>query len=55
MVIHHIIAAGTIDERIVAALRKKDKTQGALIEAVKSKSKIRYANPSEIQFIGGTV
>ena len=36
VVIHHIIAAGTIDERIMTALRAKDKTQSALIDAVKA-------------------
>lgn len=36
VVICHIIATGTIDERIMAALQKKDKTQTALIDAVKA-------------------
>ena len=36
VVIHHIITAGTIDEQIMAALDKKDKTQSALIDAVKA-------------------
>lgn len=36
VVIHHIIAANTIDERIMSALRKKEKTQSALIDAVKA-------------------
>ena len=36
VVIFHIIASGTIDERIMAALQKKDKTQTALIDAVKA-------------------
>jgi len=36
VVIHHIIAENTIDERIMNALRKKDKTQSALIDAVKA-------------------
>ena len=36
VVIHHIIAEGTIDERIMAALRIKDKTQTALMDAVKA-------------------
>ncbi len=36
VVIHHIIAEGTIDERIMAALRQKDKTQAALMDAVKA-------------------
>lgn len=36
VVICHIIASGTIDERIMTALRKKDRTQTALIDAVKA-------------------
>lgn len=36
VVIHHIIAGGTIDERIMAALRKKEKSQAALIDAVRA-------------------
>ena len=36
VVIHHIITKNTIDERIVSALRRKDKTQSALIDAVKA-------------------
>ena len=36
VVIHHIVAEGTIDERIMSALRQKDKTQTALMDAVKA-------------------
>ena len=36
VVIHHIITAGTIDERILKALKEKDKTQTALIDAVRA-------------------
>ena len=36
VVIHHIITRGTIDEQIMKALQSKDKTQAALIEAVKA-------------------
>ena len=36
VVIHHIIAEGTIDERITSALHRKDETQAALMEAVKA-------------------
>ena len=36
VVIHHIITQGTIDEQIMKALHNKDKTQAALIEAVKA-------------------
>ncbi len=35
VVIQHIIAKGTIDEQILKALQQKDKTQSALIDAVK--------------------
>ena len=36
VVIHHIITQGTIDEQIMKALQNKDKTQAALIDAVKA-------------------
>jgi len=36
VVIHHIIAKGTIDEQVMKALRQKNKTQTALIEAVRA-------------------
>ena len=39
VVIQHIIAKGTIDERVMAALAQKDKTQAALIDAVKAELK----------------
>ena len=34
--IHHIITAGTIDEDVMKALKKKEKTQDSLISAVKA-------------------
>lgn len=40
VVVQHIIARGTIDERIMQALSEKDTTQSALIEAVKANLKI---------------
>jgi len=39
VVIHHIIAKGTIDENIMSALSRKEKTQSALIDAVKASLK----------------
>ena len=33
---HHIITNDTIDEQIISALHRKDKTQSALIDAVKA-------------------
>ena len=42
VVISHIIATGTIDERIMTALRKKDKTQTALIDAVKADLEVTH-------------
>lgn len=36
VIIHHIITRNTIDEQIMAALNRKDKTQAALIDAVKA-------------------
>jgi len=37
VVIHHIITKSTIDEDVMRALERKDKTQTALIEAVKAR------------------
>ena len=36
VVIHHLVTAGTIDERILQALKGKDQTQERLIDAVKA-------------------
>ena len=36
VVIHHIVADGTIDELVLAALHRKDQAQTALIDAVKA-------------------
>lgn len=36
VVIHHIITKGTIDESVMSALKSKEKTQDALINAVKA-------------------
>lgn len=41
VVIHHIITKGTIDEQIMIALKRKDKTQTALIDAVKAQLEVR--------------
>ena len=41
VVIHHIVTADTIDERIMSALHKKDKTQSALIDAVKANLEVQ--------------
>ena len=41
VVIHHIIAKGTIDEQIMAALERKDTTQRALMDAVKAQLEVR--------------
>ena len=40
VVVQHIITKGTIDERITKALRSKERTQSALIDAVKADLKI---------------
>ena len=40
VVIQHIVTKGTIDERILKVLRAKDRTQAALIEAVKADLRI---------------
>ena len=39
VVIHHILAKGTIDEDVMKALKNKNKTQAALIDAVKANLK----------------
>lgn len=39
VVIHHIIAKGTIDEQVIAVLQTKDKNQDMLLEAVKARIK----------------
>ena len=36
VVIQHIVTKGTVDERILKALQDKDKTQSALMDAVKA-------------------
>ena len=36
VVVQHIITAGTIDEQVMKALQQKDRTQAALIDAVKA-------------------
>lgn len=36
VVIHHILTQGTIDERVLRAVGEKDKTQSALIDAVRA-------------------
>ena len=41
VVIHHIIAEGTIDEQVMKALKQKEKTQTALIDAVKASIDVR--------------
>ena len=40
VVVQHIVTDGTIDEQILRALKAKDKTQSALIAAVKANLKI---------------
>lgn len=41
VITHHIIAKGTIDEDVMKALRKKEKTQDALIDAVRVNLKVK--------------
>lgn len=41
VIIHHIIAKGTIDENVMKALRHKEKTQNALLNAVKANLKVK--------------
>lgn len=37
VIVHHIVTRGTMDERVLAALKKKDAGQRALLDAVKAK------------------
>ncbi len=37
VIVHHIIALGTVDERVMRVIEGKDATQSALLEAVKAK------------------
>ena len=39
VVIHHLVSAGTIDEDIMKVLENKDKTQAAMMKAVKARIK----------------
>lgn len=39
VVIHHLVSAGTIDEDIMKVLKMKDKTQTAMMRAVKARGK----------------
>ena len=41
VVVHHIVTKGTIDESILSALKRKDKTQSALIDAVKAQLEVK--------------
>ena len=47
-VVIHLITEGTIDERVLAALRKKDQTQEALLEAVKADLGIKGGNDETV-------
>ncbi len=38
VVVHHIVAKGTVDERVLRVIESKDATQSALLEAVKARS-----------------
>ena len=40
VIVQHIITSGTIDERIMKAILKKEKTQDMLIEAVKAQLEV---------------
>ncbi len=42
VIIHHIIAKGTIDLNVMKALRQKEKIQNALINAVKANLKVKH-------------
>ena len=37
VIVHHLVSKGTMDERVIEILKGKDKTQSALMEAVKAR------------------
>ena len=37
MIIHHLIAEGTVDEQVMRALQTKDTSQAALLAALKER------------------
>jgi hypothetical protein len=37
VIIHHLIAAGTVDEQVMRALKAKDTSQAALLAALKER------------------
>lgn len=39
VIVHHLVSEGTIDEQVIKALKSKDKSQSALMEAVKARIK----------------
>ena len=43
VVIHHIIAKDTIDEAVMRALGRKEKSQSAVIDAVKARINAKFA------------
>jgi hypothetical protein len=38
VIVHHLIAEGTVDEQVMKALRMKDTSQAALLAALKERS-----------------
>lgn len=40
VIIHHLVAEGTVDEHVMEVLQTKDKGQSTLLEAVKAKVKV---------------
>lgn len=40
VIIHHLVAEGTVDEHVMAVLKTKDKGQSTLLEGVKAKVKV---------------
>ena len=51
VVIQHIVTKGTVDERILKALKDKDKTQSALMDAVKAELEGRRHSTSSPMLI----
>ena len=43
VIVHHLVAKGTVDENVMGALARKEATQDALLEAVKARMKLYHA------------
>lgn len=47
VIIHHLVAQGTVDEDVMRALKRKDAGQAALLEAIKARKRRYYGTVEE--------